>query len=474
MPRSSLPTMTPARTPGPTRRHRPLLALSAIVGAQLMLLLDVTVVNVAIPGIGDDLGFSTTGRSWVVNVYILAFGGLLLLGSRIGDLIGRRTALMTGVAAFTVASVAGGLATGPATLLAARLLQGASAALAAPSTLALIATNFREGGERQRALSIFSAISGAGSSIGLILGGALTEWASWRWIFFVNIPIGAAILLLAPRHIAETDRHRGGRFDISGTITGTLGISSLVYAFIRVAEHGWGDGQAIGGFAAAVLLIAAFLVNETRVERPLVVLRLFADRSRVIAYSCWFLLPAGMFGVFYFVTQYMETVSGFSPLRTGAAFLPMTLLLFAAARTAPRAVARFGPKRTAVCGLLVGLTGMLWLATLDPGEAYVSGLAGPLALVGLGLGFVTMPLTTMILSGVEPRDAGSASGLLQTFQQIGGTLGLSVQVTVFGTVVRHGGPDAFAHGVIAALGTAAGFAVLACVLLSTLRVRSRA
>jgi EmrB/QacA subfamily drug resistance transporter len=447
------------------------LALSAIVGAQLMLLLDVTVVNVAIPGIADDLGFSTTGRSWVLNVYILAFGGLLLLGSRIGDLIGRRTALQAGVAAFTLASVVGGLATGPAWLLAARGLQGASAALAAPSTLALIATTFREGTERQRALSVFSAVSGAGSSIGLILGGVLTEWGSWRWIFFINIPVGAAVLLLAPRYIAETEKHRGGRFDISGAITGTLGIASLVYAFIRVADRGWGDRQVIAAFTVAVLLLASFLLNEVRVERPLVVLRLFADRSRVIAYSCWFLLPAGMFGIFYFVTQYMETVSGFSPLRTGAAFLPMTVLLFAAARTAPRAIARFGAKRTAFCGLLVGLSGMLWFASLHTGESYAAGIAGPLALVGLGLGFVTMPLTTLILSGVEPRDAGSASGLLQTFQQIGGTLGLSVQVTVFGTVVRHGGSDAFAHGVIAALGTAAGFAVLALLLLLLMGTR---
>lgn len=218
-----------------------------------------------------------------------------------------------------------------------------------------------------------------------------------------------------------------------------------------------------------MLLLAAFLINETRAERPLVVMRLFTDRTRVIAYSCYFLVPAGMFGIFYFVTQYMETVSGYSPLRTGAAFLPMTVLLFAAARTAPKAVVRFGAKRTAVGGLMTGLAGMLWLATLDTGEGYLSGLAGPLALVGLGLGFVTMPLNTLILSGVEPRDAGSASGLLQTFQQIGGTLGLSVQVTVFGTVARHGGPDAFADGVIAALGTAAGFAVLASLLLLTMR-----
>jgi EmrB/QacA subfamily drug resistance transporter len=378
------------------------------------------------------------------------------------------------VAAFTLASALGGLATGPAWLLTARLLQGAAAALAAPSTLALIATTFREGTERQKALSLFSAISGAGSSIGLILGGSLTEWGSWRWIFFINIPVGAAILLLAPRHITETDRHRGGRFDITGAVSGTLGTASLVYAFIRVAERGWGDGRAIGAFAAGVLVLALFLLNETRAERPLVALRLFSDRARVIAYGCWFLLPAGMFGIFYFVCQYMETVSGFSPLRTGAAFLPLTLLLFAAARTAPRAVARFGARRTALGGLPVGLAGMLWLATLQPGESYAAGLAGPLALVGLGLGFVTMPLTTLILSGVEARDAGSASGLLQTFQQIGGTLGLSVQVTVFGTVVRHGGPDAFAHGVIAALGTAAGFAVLAWMLLAGLGGRRTA
>src|SRR3954451_17522114 len=239
------------RVPAAPSRMHSFFALAAILGTQLMLLLDMTVVNVALPGIGAHLGFSPTGMSWVLNVYTLAFDGLLLLGSRIGDLIGRRTALVWGVAAFTLASVAGGLAQNSTTLLIARGLQGAAAALAAPSTLALIATSFSEGIERNRALSVFSAISGAGSAIGLTVGGMLTDWGSWRWVFFVNIPVGIAIVLLAPRFIKETERHRGGRFDIAGALTGTLGMASLVYAFIRVAESDWSDPRALTTFAAA-------------------------------------------------------------------------------------------------------------------------------------------------------------------------------------------------------------------------------
>jgi EmrB/QacA subfamily drug resistance transporter len=448
------PTTTTSRPHSPPRGHS-FFALTAIVGTQLMLLLDATVVNVALPGIGAHLGFSPTGMSWVLNVYTLAFGGLLLLGSRTGDLIGRRNALMWGVTAFTLASVAGGLATDSTVLLVARGLQGASAALAAPSTLALIATNFAEGAERNRALSVFSAISGAGSAIGLTLGGMLTDLGSWRWVFFVNVPVGIAILLLAPRSIKETERHRGGRFDIAGALTGTLGMAALVYAFIRVAETGWGDARALSTFAIAGLLLASFLVNETRVERPLVVLRLFADRNRGLAYGIMLLVPAGLFGMFYFSTQYLQTYLGYTPLRTGFAFLPLAGPLFLAARIAPRALGRYGAKRVAILGVLLNLAGMIWIARLSGDDGYASGILGPLVLLGVGVGFTTMPLNTFILSGVRSKDAGSASGLLQTMQQIGGSLGLSILVTVFGTASRQARTEPFMHGVTAAYTTAA-------------------
>ncbi|MET9224194.1 MFS transporter [Streptomyces sp. NPDC003300] len=459
---------TASRTPSPAR-GRPFIALVAIVGTQLMLLLDATVVNVALPGIGTHLGFSPTGMSWVLNVYTLAFGGLLLLGSRIGDLIGRRRALMWGVGAFTLASVAGGVANDSTTLLIARGLQGAAAALAAPSTLALIATSFSEGSERNRALSVFSAISGAGSAIGLTVGGMLTDWGSWRWVFFVNVPVGLAIVLLAPRYIKETERHPGGRFDIAGALTGTLGMASLVYAFIRVGESHWTDSRALTSFVIAAALLVSFLINETRVERPLVVLRLFLNRNRALAYGIMLLVPAGMFGVFYFSTQYLQTYLHYSPLRTGFAFLPLAGPLFVAARLAPRALARFGAKRVAAAGGLFNVGGTVWLSTLNASDGYAGGILGPLILIGVGVGFTMMPLNTFILSGVEPKEAGSASGLLQTMQQVGGSLGLSILVTVFGTVSRHAHSEPFIHGATAAFTAAAVFTALSVALVLALR-----
>nr|WSX77165.1 MFS transporter [Streptomyces sp. NBC_00899] len=454
--------------PAPSGMHS-FFALAAILGTQLMLLLDATVVNVALPGIGTHLGFSPTGMSWVLNVYTLAFGGLLLLGSRIGDLIGRRTALVWGVAAFTLASIAGGVAHDSTTLLVARGFQGAAAALAAPSTLALIATSFREGSERNRALSVFSAISGAGSAVGLTVGGMLTDWGSWRWVFFVNIPVGIAIVLLAPRFIQETERHRGGRFDVAGALTGTLGMASLVYAFIRVGESSWSDTRAVSTFVIAVLLLAAFLVNETRVERPLVVLRLFADRNRALAYAVMLLMVAGMFGTFYFSTQYLQTYLGYSPLKTGFAFLPLAGPLFVAARIAPRALARFGAKRVASVGSSLTLVAAIWITQLSASDGYAQGILPTLILMGVGMGWTVMPLNTFILSGVEPKDAGSASGLLQTMQQVGGSLGLSVLVTVFGTVSRHHTTDPFIHGATAAFTLSAVFMSVALLLVLSLK-----
>ncbi|MEV6110743.1 MFS transporter [Streptomyces sp. NPDC051940] len=451
---------TPARTRPPGRRAASL-ALTAIVTTQLMLLVDATVVNVALPYVAGDLHFSATGRSWVINLYALAFGGLLLLGSRIGDRIGRRRALVTGVLAFTAASLLGGFAPSAGWLLAARAAQGAAAALAAPSTLALIATTFREGSERARALSVFSSISGAGASIGLLLGGALTEWTSWRWVMFVNVPVGLLIAWLAPRYVAETPR-QDGAFDIGGALSGTLGMMSLVYGFIRVAEQDWGDGLGLTAFGLAVLLLGTFVLVELRARQPLVALRLFASRDRALAYAAMLLVPAGMFGVFYFTTLYLQLGLHFSPLRAGAAFLPMTLPLFAAARLAPRLQGRYGPKRVALAGLALNLAGVVWLSRLSEGAGYTSALLGPLVLMGVGMGLTVMQLNTLILAGVLPGEAGSASGLLQTMQQVGGGLGVAVLVTV-------SAGRAFTDSVAAAYAGAAVFAGLALVVMCAVR-----
>lgn len=461
-------TEASAATAPPARLGTTLLV---IVTAYLMVGVDSTVVNVALPDIQRGLHFSRTGLSWVLNAYTLAFGGLLLLGGRIGDLLGRRRTLTAGVLLFALSSLLGGLAADGAWLLVARASQGLGAALIAPSTLALITTGFPEGPRRHRALSVYSAMAGVGGSVGLVLGGMLTSWASWRWALLVNVPIGLALAVALPRFVPETPRHTG-RFDLPGALTGTAGTTSLVYAFIRVSQGGWGDTRALLGFAAAAVLLAGFLLVESRADQPVLPLRLFADRDRAGGYASILLLPAGMFGAFYFLTLFGQQVLGYSPLRAGFAFLPMTLVMFTTVRLVPRLLARFGTKPVLLTGMSLAALGTGWLARLEPGDGYAAGLLGPLLLVGLGVGLSFMPLNATILAAVTPRDAGAASGLLQTLQWLGGTVGLAVLVTVYGTTTRHttgspgavlthGAAHAFAAG---ALITLAGLLLAATVL----------
>jgi EmrB/QacA subfamily drug resistance transporter len=454
-------TVSPRGTPiagGPARHARhPGISLAVIVACQLMVVLDATVVFVALPEIQSSLHFSATGLSWVSNAYSLTFGGLLLLGGRAGDILGRRRVFVTGIAVFTLASLAGGFATSAAWLLAARAVQGGGAALAAPGALALITTNFAEGSERNRALSVFSATSSAGASVGLILGGVLTDWASWRWVLFINVPVGAVVLLLAPMFLAETERHRG-RLDVIGAVTSVTGMVALVYAFIRAADAGWSDTTTLLAVAAGVVLLAAFVTVEARAGQPVVPLRLFADRARAGAYFTMLLLAAAMFGMFFFLVQFLQNSLGFSPLKAGLAFLPMTGLLFGVARLAPRLVPRFGARRLMLAGLPFMLAGMLWLTRLTASSGYAGAMLGPLVLFGLGAGIVFLPLTLTILSGVRREDSGAASGLLQTMQQVGGALGMAVLVSVFGTAGRHGGA---VHGTAVAFAVAAAFVTVA-------------
>ncbi|MGW1213253.1 MFS transporter [Streptomyces sp. NPDC002499] len=446
--------------PGPARLRT---VLFVIVTAYLMVGVDSTVVNVALPDIQKNLDFSPTGLSWVLNAYTLAFGGLLLLGSRIGDIVGRRRTLTIGVLLFASSSLLGGLATDSAWLLAARALQGVGAALIAPNTLALITTNFPEGPRRHHALGIYTSMAGIGASIGLVVGGMLTSWASWRWSLLINVPIGAAVALALPRFVGETPRH-AGRFDAAGALTGTAGMTSLVYAFIRVSSDGWGDLQAQSGFGVATALLVGFTLVESRAAQPIMPLRLFADRNRAGGYVGVLLLPAGMFGAFYFLTLISQRVLDYSPLRTGFAFLPITLAIFTVVRFVPRLLARFGAKPVLLTGMALLATSTGWLSQLQSGDGYVTGLLGPLVLMGVGVGLSFMPLNATILAGVQPREAGSASGLLQTLQWLGGTLGLSILVTVFGTATRHatGSPsDILVHGSARAFGVGALIALTA-------------
>jgi EmrB/QacA subfamily drug resistance transporter len=410
-----------------------------------MIILDVTVMNVALPRIQASLHFSPTGLSWVINAYTLIFGGMLLLGGRAGDLLGRRRMFAGGVALFTVASLAGGFATSAGWLLAARIAQGLGAAAAGPNTLALITSAFSEPRERIRALAIFSSISSSGFAIGLVVGGLLTDALSWRWVMFINVPFGLAVAALAPRHLPAAERGAAGgpaRLDLAGAITATGGVAGLVYAFIRAATAGWTDATALAALAGGLALISVFLLVELRAREPLLPMRLFADRNRALAYLNFFVGPMAMFGIFFFLTQFLQDVKELGPLATGFAFMPMAVAMFTTTRFIPRLLPRVGPRWMAVTGAMMMIAGLVWLTQLTESSGYASALLTPMALIGAGVGLAFSPLNVLVMSTVAPQDAGVAGGALQTMQQVGASLGLAVLVTIFGDAAR----DAAAHG----------------------------
>ncbi|MGX2996117.1 MFS transporter [Streptomyces sp. JNUCC 64] len=417
-------------------------ALVVIATAQLMVVLDGTITNIALPSIQTDLDLSASTLSWVVNSYALAFGGLLLLGGKAGDLFGRRRMFRFGIAVFTVASVLGGFASDEFLLIAARVLQGVGAAVAAPTALSLIATNFPEGAPRNKAMGVYAAMAGIGSTVGLLLGGVLTDYLDWRWVFFVNVPIGLAVLA-GTRLLAE-GRPERGRLDIPGAITGTGGLIALVYGITRGGEHSWTDGLTLGSFAVALTLLALFLVLQTKVEHPMLPLRLLRDRSRSGAYATMLFLGAGMFATFYFLTLYMQQVLDYSPVRTGLAYLPFSVGMMISATLGSRLVSRWSARRIAGPGLLVGALGMLWFATLETDSSFAGHLAPAMFVTALGLGASFVPMTLGAVRGVRPQDAGIASALLNTAQQIGGALGLATLTTVAAAKADDLVPDASA------------------------------
>jgi EmrB/QacA subfamily drug resistance transporter len=425
--------------PGAARREgRPGIALTVIAACQLMVVLDATIVNIALPHIQESLKFSTTDLTWVVSAYTLTFGGLLLLGGRAGDILGRRRVFMTGILVFTLASLLGGLAQEPWQLLAARALQGVGGAIASPTSLALITTTFPEGPERNRAFGVFAAVSAGGGAIGLLAGGMLTEWLDWRWVLFVNVPIGVLIAVLAPMYINESERHPG-RFDIAGALTSTAGMASLVYGFIRAAEEGWRDGLTIGSFAAAVALLLAFGYIESRAKEPITPLRMFADRNRSGTYVIMLSLAAAMFGMFFFIVLFVQNVLRYTPIEAGLAFLPVTVAIVTGAGLSQRFLPVLGPKPFMLGGSTLVALGLAWQTLISPDSSYVSGVLGPMLLFGFGMGLNFVTLTLTAVSGVAPHEAGAASGLLNATQQVGGSLGLSILTTVFGTASREEG-----------------------------------
>ena len=404
-----------------------------------MVVLDATIVNVALPHIQRALGFSGSGLEWVINAYALAFGGLLLLGGRAGDLLGRRKVFIAGVLLFSAASLAGGFATTQAWLLAARAVQGAGAAVTAPTALSLVTTSFPEGPPRNRAMGVYAAMSVTGGVVGLIAGGLLTTYASWRWVLFVNVPIGIAVALAAPRVLSETRGHRG-RFDLPGAITGTGGLAALVYGLSNAAtspdgvSH-WGDTKVVASLAAAVVLLAAFAAAELRSPHALLPPRLLRSRDRSGAYLIMLFVGTALFGMFFFLTVFLQAVWGYSALRTGVAYLPMMAALMAMSAASAQLVPRIGARPLLIAGSATAAGGMFWLSRISEHSHYTTGLLGPTLVAGAGLGMLFMPLSIVALSRVQPAEAGAASSLLNTGQQVGGSIGLAVLGTVAWTAV---------------------------------------
>ncbi len=443
---------------------RPGITLAILLSWALIYILDASIVTIALPHIQSDLGFSNASLSWVLNAYTLAFGGLLLLGGRAGDILGRRRVFVAGVIVFTAASFLGGLSTSAEMLLVARALQGVGAAIAGPSTLALIVTNFSEGPARSRALSMFAAVASSGLAIGMIAGGLLTGLSSWRWVFFVTVPIGVAVAILAPRFLEESPRNPG-RFDVAGAVTATLGMTSLVYGFIRTAEGGWNDAVGLASLALAVVVLATFVLLEARARQPLMPLGLFADRRRTSSLLIMLMVPATMFGMFYFLTQFLQTFLGLSPLLAGLAFMPFAVTMFVMSRFTSRIMEQLGARRMLIVGLVLMVAAVLWLTQISASTRYDINLVGPLIMLSVGASMTFLPVNVTFLSGLRSDESGAASGLLQTMQQTGAAVGLSVLVTVYGNATAHA--EKVSHAAQAS-GMATGFTVSVAFALTAL------
>ncbi|MGA5900323.1 MFS transporter [Streptomyces venetus] len=417
------------------------LALLVIATAQLMVVLDSTIVNVALPHMQQALGFSGTGLEWVVNAYAVTFGGLLLLGGRAGDILGRRRVFVFGLLLFSAASLLGGFATSQWWLLTARAVQGAGGAVIAPTALALITTNFPEGRARNRAFSVYAAMAGAGSAVGLLLGGILTTYVSWRWVMFVNVPIGVLVAAAAPRVLAESPR-RPGRIDVPGAVTGTGGIALLVYGLSKAATGAdgvshWGDAQVLVSLAASVVLLVGFVLIELNSPHPLLPMRVLADRNRSGSYLIMLCTATALFGLFFFLTLFMQSVLGYSAIQSGIAYLPFAVGVVAGSALASPLVARIGARPLILTGAAAVAAGTFWFSRLTEHSGYTGDLLGPLLLTSFGLGLVFVPLSLVSLHNVAERDSGVASSLLNTGQQVGGAVGLAVLGTVAWTAVAN-------------------------------------
>ena len=435
------PELELTRSQSGSSDFRPALALVLIGLAQLMVYLDTTIVNVALPHIQQAFSFSGTGLEWVVNAYSVSFGGLLLFGGRFGDRFGRRTVFFVGIVVFAAASLAGGLATSQAWLLAARAVQGAGAAIIAPTALSLVSTTFPEGRLRNRAMAVYSGATAVGGVVGLIAGGFLVSYLSWRGVLFVNVPIGIALALGVSRAFPKPVRLRG-RFDIPGAVTGTFGIALLVYGLSNAVGSisgpaNWADAKISVPLGAAAVLLIAFVIIEIRSRDPLLPLRLFSDRNRSGAYLIMLCIGTAFYGMFFFLTIFLQEVWGYSALQTAAAYLPMLCTLLALSGACASLIPRTGPRPLLVTGAVVTAGGMLWISRINEHGHYFSGLLAPMMVAAVGLGMIFVPMNLVAVARVKAADSGVASSVLNAGEQVGGSIGLAVLGTIAWTVVAN-------------------------------------
>src|SRR4051794_10184164 len=430
------------------------LALALLAMTQFVIVLDASIVNVALPSIGRALDFSQDNLSWVINAYTLTFGGFLLLGGRMADLLGRRRLFMGGLILFALASLAGVLSTTDSQLVIARAVQGLGAALLSPAALSLVTVIFKEGAERNKALGVWGAVAGSGGAVGVMLGGMLTQWAGWEWVLFVNVPIGIAAAAIAPRLLPESKNTGARHFDFAGAVSVTAGLSILVYALVDAASAGWGSTQTIGLIALSAALLGAFVLIERASRAPLVPFPgIFRIRTITGINLTALFIAASLFSMFFFISLYMQQVLGYDALKAGISYLPLAFGIIVSAGAASALTTRFGFKPVLISGLLLTSGGLIWFAQVSPDGNYVADILFPslLAAVGLGLAFVSM--TVAAVSGVETHETGLASGLINTSQQVGGALGLAILATVANT--RTG--DALAGGASQAVALTEGF-----------------
>ena len=451
--------------------ERKWLALALLAAAQFVVVLDASIVNVALPSIGEALNFSQDNLSWVVNAYTLTFGGFLLLGGRLADLLGRRRLFIAGLILFAGASLAGGLAQSDIWLISARAVQGLGAALLSPAALSLVTVIFAEGAERNKALGVWGAVAGSGGAAGVLLGGMLTQWAGWEWVLFVNVPIGLAAAFFAPRLLPES-RNAGARhFDVAGAVTVTAGLSLLVYSLVNANQAGWSSAETLLLLGLAAVLIISFVLIELRTKAPLVPFPgIFRMRSITGINITALLIAMALFSMFFFISLYMQQVLGYDALQAGVAYLPLAVGIIISAGLASNLTTKLGVKPVLVLGLLLTAVGLFWFAQISPEGTYVGDILFPALVSAFGLGFAFVPMTIAAVAGVEPHEAGLASGMINTSQQVGGALGLAILAAVANSrtdsVVEAGSslPVALTEGFQTALMVGSAFAVLGAVL----------